>query len=272
MTSPTSPYDAYKKLAFERPSPNVLEVILLGDGRGNAVGHELHGEMARVWNDIDADREVNAVILRGRDDAFGAGGHVDLVEQLGRDFQLMVESWKEARGIVYNIINCSKPVVAAIRGPVAGAALAAALSSDITIASKTARINDAHVKLGMCAGDHAVINWPLLCGMAKAKLHLLLNDTLSGEEAERIGLVSMCVEDGEVYDKAREVAARLAQGAQTAIRWTKYSLNNWLRMNGPSFDASLAYASLTFMGPDIAEGIAAIREKRAPHFSAGSPL
>jgi len=138
--------------------------------------------------------------------------------------------------------------------------------------SKTARINDAHVKLGMVAGDHAAIIWPLLCGMARAKRHLLLNDTLSGEEAERIGLVSMCVEDGEVYDKAREVAARLAGGAQTAIRWTKYTLNNWLRAAGPNFDLSLALASLSLGGPDLKEGIAAMVEKRKPNFTATSPL
>src|SRR4051812_42419623 len=170
----TSVYDRYEKLAFERPSPNVLEVILLGDGPGNAVGQKLHGEMARVWLDIDEDPDVHAVILRGPGDTLGAGGHMDLVEKLGQDFLLNSASWKEARGIVYNIINCNKPVVAAIRGAVAGATMAAAFSSDITIAAKNARINDAHVKLGMCAGDHSVISWPLLCGMAKAKLHLLL--------------------------------------------------------------------------------------------------
>jgi enoyl-CoA hydratase len=66
------------------------------------------------------------------------------------------------------------------------AGLACAMLADIIIASKTARINDAHVKLGMVAGDHATIIWPLLCGMAKAKYYLLLNDTLSGEEVSGI--------------------------------------------------------------------------------------
>jgi enoyl-CoA hydratase len=267
-----SVYDKYEKITFERPSPGVLEVILMGDGRANAVGPKLHAEMARIWLDIDDDPEVNAVLLRGPGENLGAGGHVDLVEQLGQDFLLNCTGWKEARGIVYNIINLNKPVVTAIRGAVAGATMAAAFSSDITVASKTARINDAHVKLGMCAGDHAVISWPILCGMAKAKLHLLLNDTMSGEEAERIGLVSMAVDDDQVLDTARKIAARLATGSQTGIRWTKYALNNWYRVNGPSFDASLAYSSLSFFGPDVKEGVAAIREKRKPNFTASSPL
>lgn len=265
-------YNRYEKLTFERPSSHVLEIIMHGVGRANACDLKLHGEMADVWKDVDADPDVHVAIIRGVSDAFCAGGHMDLVEDIGNDFTLMAQGWKEARGIVYNMMNCNKPIVSAIRGPAAGAGLAAAMLADISIAGRNARINDAHVKLGMVAGDHAVIIWPLLCGMAKAKLHLLLNDIISGEEAERIGLVSMCVDDDKVYDTAREVASRLAASAQSAVRWTKYCLNNWLRLAGPSFDVSLAFASLTFTGPDIKEGMAAIREKRKPNFSAKSPI
>jgi enoyl-CoA hydratase len=267
-----SRYAKYKNLTFSTPSPKVLEIAFHGVGRANACDAQGHLEMSEIWKDVAADPSINAAIIRGHDDAFSAGGHMDLVDNLGDDFTMMLQGYTEARGIVYNMMNCNKPIVSAIRGPAAGAGLAMALLADITIASKTARINDAHVKLGMVAGDHAAIIWPLLCGMAKAKYHLLLNDTLSGEEAERIGLVSLCVEDDQTYPKAREVAARLANGAQTAIRWTKYVLNNWLRMAGPNFDLSLAFSSLTFMGPDIQEGMAAIREKRKPDFKSESPL
>ncbi|MCB2000391.1 MAG: enoyl-CoA hydratase, partial [Rhodoferax sp.] len=81
------------------------------------------------------------------------------------------------------------------------------------------------------------IIWPLLCGMAKAKYYLMLCEPLSGEEAERIGLVALTVDDDRLRDKAFEVATRLTMGSQTAIRWTKYALNNWLRMMGPTFDS-----------------------------------
>jgi enoyl-CoA hydratase len=269
----TSRYSSYQKLTFERPAPKVLEIVLNGVGRGNACDAQLHAEMAVIWKDVEADPEINAAIVRGRDDAFCAGGHMDLVEDLGQvPFLDLLTSWKEARGIVYNMLNCPKPIVSAIRGQAAGAGLACAMLADIIIAAKTARINDAHIKLGMVAGDHAAIIWPLLCGMAKAKYHLLLNDMISGEEAERIGLVSLCVEDDQTYDKAREVAARLASGAQTAIRWTKLVLNNWLRQAGPTFDTSLAFSTMSFLGPDVKEGIAAMREKRKPNFTASSPL
>jgi len=126
---------------------------------------------------------------------------------------------------------------------------------------------DGHTKIGVAAGDHAAICWPLLCGMAKAKYYLLTCDDLTGEEAERIGLVSMCVDDDRVLDAAREVAHTLATGAQSAIRWTKWALNNWYRSMGPSFDASLAMEFYGFGGPDAVEGLTAVRDKRDPNFT-----
>jgi enoyl-CoA hydratase len=142
----------------------------------------------------------------------------------------------------------------------------------VSIASKDARIIDGHTRLGVAAGDHSVIVWPLLCGLAKAKYYLLLCDSVSGAEAERIGLISMAVEDSELDAKALEIATRLAEGAQSAIRWTKYALNNWLRLAGPSFDASLALEFIGFSGPEAREGLASHKEKRRPSFPPGSAV
>jgi enoyl-CoA hydratase len=153
-----------------------------------------------------------------------------------------------------------------------GAGLAAALVADISVASKTARFIDGHTRLGVAAGDHSAIVWPLLVGMAKAKYYLLTCEPLGGEEAERIGLVSLCVEDDALDDRALEIATRLARGAPSAIRLTKYALNNWLRLAGPSFDASLALEFLGFCGDEVREGIASLREKREPDFPKDSPV
>ena len=113
----------------------------------------------------------------------------------------------------------------------------------------------------------------MLCGMAKAKYYLLTCRDLSGAEAERIGLVSVCVDDSDgpepVLDEALTIATELADGAQQAIRWTKRTLNHAYRMFEPSFDASVAYEFLGFMGPDAREGVASHREKRAPEFRGG---
>jgi enoyl-CoA hydratase len=125
---------------------------------------------------------------------------------------------------------------------------------------------DGHTKLGVAAGDHAVLVWPLLCGLAKAKYHLLLCEPVDGETAERIGLVSLCVPEDEVEERALEIAQRLAAGSQAAIAHTKLALNNWLRAAGPSFDASLALEFLDMTGPDVAEGVRAVRGRRPPEF------
>ena len=139
-------------------------------------------------------------------------------------------------------------------------------------ASRTARIVDGHTRLGVAAGDHAAIVWPLLCGLAKSKYYLMLCEQVSGEEAERIGLVSLCTEPEELHDKALEIAEKLAAGSPTALRWTKYALNNWLRMAGPTFDTSLALEFIGFKGPDVQEGLASLREKRRPNFDPDCPL
>jgi enoyl-CoA hydratase len=144
--------------------------------------------------------------------------------------------------------------------------------SDIVVVGRTARIIDGHTRLGVAAGDHAAIVWPLLCGMAKAKYYLLLCETVTGEEAERIGLASICVDDDKVIETAMGICERLVHQSPTAVRWTKYSLNNWLRAAGPIFDASLGMEFTGFSGPDIREGVAALKEKRKPRFDPKSPI
>src|SRR5260370_21832126 len=169
------------------------------------------------------------------------------------------------------MINLEKQIISAIDGVAVGAGLAVAFMADISIASESMRITDGHLRLGVAAGDHAVIIWPLLCGLAKAKYHLLTNKALSGAEAERIGLVSVVVPDAQVIETAFDVARTLSLGSATAMRWTKHALNNWLRLAGPSFDASLALEFLGFRLKDVREGLSAAREKRRPSFDPPTP-
>ena len=103
--------------------------------------------------------------------------------------------------------------------------------------------------------------------MAKAKYHLMTCEPVSGEDAERMGLVSLCVPEEELQDRALAVAKKLASLSQSAVRWTKYALNGWLRTAGPIFDVSVAYETLGFGGPDVKEGVASLREKRRPTFN-----
>ncbi|HEY7592745.1 MAG TPA: enoyl-CoA hydratase/isomerase family protein [Actinophytocola sp.] len=257
----------YSSLRFADLGDGILEVAMSAPGRLNAVGHEGHRDLADVWQSVDRDPDVRVAIIRGEDGVFSAGGDLDLVTDMAADFAVRIRVLREARDLVYNVINCSKPIVSAMEGPAVGAGLVAGLLADVSIAATDARIIDGHTKLGVAAGDHAAIVWPLLCGMAKAKYHLLTCEPLSGAEAERIGLVSLCVDQSELHDTARKVARRLAAGSQSAIRFTKYALNNWLRQAGPIFDTSLGLEFFGFGGPDVHEGVAAIRGKRRPDFS-----
>jgi enoyl-CoA hydratase len=259
-------YSRYRTLRVTRLEPGIIEILMGEPGRLATADARGHQELTDIWRDIDADPETAVALIRGAGKGFSAGGDLTLVEEMARDFDTRVRVWREARDLVYNLINCSKPIVSAIHGPAVGAGLVAGLLADISIASRTARIIDGHTRLGVAAGDHAAVAWPLLCGMAKAKYYLLLCEEVSGEEAERIGLVSLCVEEAQLVERARDVARRLAAGSQSALRWTKYSLNNWLRMAGPVFDTSLALEMLGFSGPDVREGIASLRQKRAPRF------
>lgn len=268
----SDPYTSYKRLKFDRPGERILRITLDTPGRLNAVDAVMHEELGQVWRDIDADPDVSCAIITGAGDAFSAGGDLEMVEKITQDFETRARVWKEARDLVYNIINCSKPVVSAMAGPAVGAGLVAGLLADVSIVGKSAKIIDGHTRLGVAAGDHSVIIWPLLCGMAKAKYYLLTCDPLSGEEAERIGLVSLCVEDDALQETALKVAHKLAAGAPSAIRWTKYALNNWLRMMGPNFDASLALEFMGFSGPEVKEGMASLKEKRKPNFPKDVPL
>jgi enoyl-CoA hydratase len=261
----TSLDERFPSLNFDRPEDGVLRITLAGPNI-NAVDPAVHDQLARVWPDIDREDEVRAVVLCGAGKGFSAGGSFDLIEQMVTDYSSRLRVMREARDLVYNVINCSKPIVSAIHGPAVGAGLVAAVLADISVAARTAKIVDGHTRIGVAAGDHAAICWPLLAGMAKAKYYLLTCAPLTGEEAERIGLVSLCVNDGEEQQTALAIAADLASGAQDAIRWTKHSLNNWYRMMGPTFDASLGLEFLGFGGPDVREGVASHREKRTPKF------
>lgn len=258
-------YAEFTGLGFDRPVPGVLRITLDAPNL-NAVDQVVHRQLADVWLAVDRDPATRVALIRGAGKAFSAGGSFDLLHAMVEDYAVRTRVLREARDLVFNLINCAKPVVSAVHGPAVGAGLVAALLADVSVVARSARIIDGHTRLGVVAGDHAAICWPLLCGMAKAKYYLLTSATLTGEEAERIGLVSLCVDDDQVQARALEVATDLANGAQAAIRWTKQTLNHWYRAQSAVLDASLAYEFYGFGGPDVQEGLASHAERRVPVF------
>jgi enoyl-CoA hydratase len=263
-----SAFDSYEHLRFERRAHGVLLVTIDRPQRMNATNERLHSELVQVWDEIDRDAETRVAVITGAGRAFSAGGDLEMVQRMAGDYARVAVIAREAAALVTNMLDCEKPIVSAINGTAVGAGLAVALMADISVIAEDARLTDGHLRLGVAAGDHAAIVWPLLCGMAKAKYYLLTSDFIDGAEAERIGLVSRCVARERVLETALEVAERIALGPQHAARWTKRTLNHWLRQAIPAFDASVAYEMLGFMGEDVREGAQAIRERRSPDFDA----
>jgi enoyl-CoA hydratase len=265
----TGHYPDYQSIDLDRPAERVLR-ISMHRGDMNAMDYDLHHEMAEIWRYVDSDPETSVAIVTGKGRAFSAGADFSLLENTVTDHRWRERMWRDGRLLVQNMIHMSKPVISAIDGTAAGGGLVIALLADISIAGRTVKIVDPHTRIGVAAGDHAAIIWPLLCSFAKAKYYLLLGEAISGEEAERIGLVTMAVEKEEVQEKALEIAIRLAQSAPAAVRFTKYSMNNWLRMMWPTFDASLALEMLGFSSDEAREGASALKERRPPAFDPNS--
>ena len=260
-------YSGYQQLIVEKSDDGVALLTMNRPEVFNAAGFTLHNELSRIWPDLGQDPEVRVAVITGAGQAFSAGGDFEMIEQSIGNAEIIAATMQEARDIVHHMINLDKPVISAINGVAVGAGLAVALLADISIAGERARFTDGHVRLGVAAGDHSAVIWPLLIGMAKAKYYLLTCEFLDAAEAERLGLVSLVVPDDQLMERAMGVARQLAAGPQPALRYTKRALNQWLRMaEHTAFDYSLALEMLNFFGPDVGEGLASVREKRSPDF------
>ena len=269
-----SQYDDFEYLTFDVRPDGVVVVTLNRPDVLNAADVRMHRELSQVWVVMDDDPRVRASVLTGAGKAFSAGGDLDMIQEMTDDYDATLVQWRDAGAIVEQMLLARKPIVSAINGVAVGAGLAVALLADVSVMAESARLSDGHARLGVAAGDHAAIVWPLLCGMAKAKYYLMTGDFVSGPEAERIGLVTRCVPDDDVLDEAVAIAGRLAAGSATAIQWTKRAMNQWIRQALPTFGESMALEMLGFLGPDAREGLAAVRERREPRFPSarGGPV
>ena len=191
-------YDDFAHLRFERPSPSVLLITIDRPEVLNAANERLHREFSEVWRVVDRDDSVAVSVITGAGKAFSAGGDLAMVERMTTDYATTLEQWRDAKAVVDEMLSSVKPIVSAINGVAVGAGLAVALLADVSVMGETARLSDGHARLGVAAGDHAALLWPLLCGMARAKYYLMTADFVDGREAERIGLVTRCVPDDEV--------------------------------------------------------------------------
>jgi enoyl-CoA hydratase len=233
----------------------------------NAMSRETHENMGHLWREVSADPSVRVAVLTGKGKAFCAGGDLSTAEHVNEHGSFETEAlMTDTRDLVLEMLECHKPIVSAINGVAVGGGLALALGADISIMDEDAYFLDGHMKLGIAAGDHSVLLWPLLTSMAKAKYYLLTCDRITGKEAYEMGLVSKAVPGEALLEEALKVADQLARGPQPAIRLTKRALNQWFKVGLPAFELSLAYEMIGVLSEDCKEGVEAVRSKREASF------
>jgi enoyl-CoA hydratase len=266
---------SYEFITYEKTG-RVATITINRPDSLNAVNNAVHHELEQIWLDVRADQDVNAIILTGAGRAFCAGGDVKGMaagtlsggtgkQAKGRGRGPIAAS--NGRRLVDNMLDVEQPIIGAINGDAVGLGATLALLCDITVASEKARFADTHVKVGIVAGDGGAVIWPLLIGPSRAKEFLMRGNFISGAEAGRIGMVNYALAPELVMPKARELAQELADGPTLAIRWSKLSVNKWLKQQSNLImDASLAYEMMTFNTKDHQEAVKAFVEKRKPNF------
>ncbi|KQX18759.1 MULTISPECIES: enoyl-CoA hydratase/isomerase family protein [unclassified Sphingomonas] len=260
-------FDDYKTILFGRRG-RVLEVTLNRPEKLNATDAVLHAELARLFVDVSNDPDSDIVVLTGAGRAFSAGGDVAWMQEAIDEPERFEQTVREAKQIVFGLIDCEKPVIAKLNGHATGLGATIALFCDVIFAAEHARIGDPHVSIGFVAGDGGAVIWPQLIGYARAKEYLLTGDLMTATQAAQMGLINHVVPADQLDERVDAFADRLANGATKAIRWTKMSVNIGLRDLATSImDASLAYEALSNMTPDHAEAVKAFSEKRPPVFA-----
>lgn len=259
-------FSDYQAILFNRRG-RVLEVTLNRPEKLNATDAVLHTELARVFTDISNDPDSDIVVLTGAGRAFSAGGDVAWMQEAIDEPVRFEQTVREAKQIVFGLIDCEKPVIAKLNGHATGLGATIALFCDVIFAAEHAKIGDPHVSIGFVAGDGGAVIWPQLIGYARAKEYLLTGDLMTAAQAVSMGLINHAVPADDLDAKVAAFADRLANGATKAIRWTKMSVNIGLRdLATKIMDASLAYEALSNITPDHAEAVRAFAEKRAPVF------
>jgi enoyl-CoA hydratase/carnithine racemase len=248
----------YEFLLVDKRETGVAIVTMNRPAILNAVNWAMHEELERVFVELDADKNVRAIVLTGAGRGFCSGG-----DQKSLDTGPIPSPTRSGRHLIRNMLEVEVPVIAAVNGAAVGLGATLALMCDVIFAQATARFADTHVTAGVVAGDGGAVIWPLLIGPVRAKHYLMTGAFISAEEALSMGMINKVVSDKDVRDVAIEYAEMLASGPREAIAWTKYSVNKIVKEYvNLLLDTSLALETLTFSSPERRNAVAAFAEKR----------
>jgi enoyl-CoA hydratase len=205
----------------------ILRVTLNRPDKLNAVNHAMHDALADVWRSAHGREDLRAIVLTGAGRAFSAGGDLDEFTGVMQGAARRREMVASARAIVVEMLRCPLPIVAAVNGPAVGLGCSLALLSDVVVMADEAFLADTHVQHGLVPGDGGFI-WPLLTGMMRAKLPLMVGDRIGAAEAYRLGLATRTCPRAELTAQADAIANRLASMPGYAVQDTKRMLNLYI--------------------------------------------
>lgn len=252
----------YQRMKIDRRDNGVVIVSFNRPEKMNAIDNQMHHELISFARDFDDDADLRVMVLAGEGKAFCVGG--DFSADTGID----MPSLTEARRIIDHMLECTKPIIAAVHGYALGLGANLALLCDVVVAGPEAKFGDTHVKMGIGAGDGGQLIWPLLIGVNRAKYYLMTGDMIEGKDAVDMGLASFYAETtDDVLAKAMEIADRLADGPPLAISASKAAINAYMRtLSATIMPISLQAESGTIASEDFPEAVAAFNEKRKPEF------
>ncbi len=259
-------YAGYKTLRFDYAGR--LLTVTIDNGPVNAVDHDLHEELSRVFADIQKDQDCDLVVLTGQGRAFCAGGDMEWFQEMIDNPVMFRDLGMDAKRIVFDLLELEKPIICRLNGAAAGLGASIALMCDVIVADEKAVIGDPHVKVGLVAGDGGAVIWPQLIGYARAKELLLTGDLVPAPKAEAMGLINYAVPTDQLDAKVDEIAQKILGNPRFAVRWTKTAANIPLKQIAHSvMDAAIAYETITNATQDRQEAVTSFVEKRPPKYT-----
>jgi 2-(1,2-epoxy-1,2-dihydrophenyl)acetyl-CoA isomerase len=242
----------------------------------NAISHDQRLEVAAILSGWSADPTVRAVVITGSGGSFCAGADLrssespparppGAPERIGGD--LVRRQKRSAQSLIAAILDCEKPVIAAVNGVAAGMGVQVALACDFVVAARGARLLEVFVSRGLVPDAGGAYLLTRLIGIQKVKEILLLGDALSAEQAHQLGLVNSVVAEDELEDTVAALAGRLAAGPTRTLALTKWMINRAVDGDRATcFDDEAMAVEMNMHSRDAQEGLAAFVERRDVHY------
>lgn len=269
---------SYESISVTR-SDGIAEVVLLGPGKGNAMGPAFFRELPEAFTELDRDESVRVVIVRGNGGVFTYGLDLKAVaptlmpllssENLAAERMQLLRLIGEWQRACDSVERCTKPVICAIAGPCIGGGVDLAAACDIRLASKDARFSVREVKVAIVADLGSLQRLPRIIGQGHTRELAFTGKDIDAERALRIGLVNDVLDDeASLLEHARAMAREIADNSPLAVQGIKQVLafgEERRILDGERYAA--VWNSAFLASRDLVEAITAFMEKRPPRFT-----